>query len=123
MSYEVESIEENNYLIRIFHGDLHLPEILSSWKYLIENKLKKHTYTGIINDFSNAELHITLTDLNKVMSLFKKNIKLFKNLKLAIIITSPDNMTFPMFAQSTSLLKIKPFSTIDTAKVWILQNK
>lgn len=120
MSYEIEYINKTNYLIRIFHGELHFPEIIASWEYLIEKYLKTHQFKGIINDFSDAQLKMELSDLDELMTLFKFNIKIFENLKLAVIMTSPDNIVFPVFAQNNSPFNIKAFSTIESATEWVL---
>ncbi|NOQ28395.1 MAG: hypothetical protein GQ564_23780 [Bacteroidales bacterium] len=120
MTNKIEYIEKSNYLIREFHGIFNSSEILLSWEYLIVNKLKKHKYVGILNDFSNAKLNMELDDLDLIMSLFKKNSKIFKNIKLAVLMTSPDNIVFPVFAQSKSQFNIKAFSTMKAAKHWLL---
>lgn len=120
MTNKIEYIEKSNYLIREFHGIFNSSEILLSWEYLIEKKLKNHNYIGIINDFSNAKLNMELGDLDSLISLFNKNSKIFKDIKLAVLMTSPDNIVFPIFAQSRSPFNIKAFSTMEGAEKWIL---
>ncbi|MDA3952829.1 MAG: hypothetical protein PF485_04225 [Bacteroidales bacterium] len=120
MTNKIEYIEKNNYLLRTFHGTFDYTEILSSWEYLIKEKLKNRKYVGVINDFSNAKLNMEIDDLNKLLDLFKKNGNIFENLKLAVIMTSPDNIVFPIFAQINFPFKIKTFSTMEGAEKWIL---
>ena len=120
MTNKIEYIEKSNYLIRVFHGIFNSSEILSSWEYLIREKLKNYKYIGVISDFSNAKLNMELDDLDPLMSLFEKNSKIFENIKLAVLMTSPDNIVFPLFAQSKSPFNIKAFSTIEGAENWIL---
>jgi hypothetical protein len=120
MVNNIEYIEKSNYLIRVFHGVFNSSEILISWEYLIANKLNNHNYIGIINDFSDAKLNMELEELDPLMSLFSKNNKIFKNIKLAVITTSPDIIVFPIFAQSRSTFNIKAFSTMEAAKYWII---
>ena len=119
MANKIEYIEKSNYLIRVFHGVFNTSEILLSWEYLIVNKLKNHKYIGIISDFSNAKLNMELDDLDPLISLFEKNSKIFENIKLAVVMTSPDNIVFPVFAQSKSTFNIKAFSTMKAAKYWL----
>ena len=122
MGNKIEYIEENGYLIRVFEGIFHIDEIMESWEYLINTKLKKIKYTGILNDFSNAKLKMELTDLEKILGLFKKNMDIFENIKIAVIMTTPDNIIFPVFAKNTSSFNIASFTTLDTAKRWVQKN-
>jgi len=118
--YHIEYIEDDYCLTRKFSGVLKIDEIINTWKYLIENKLKHKKYKGIINDFTNARLEMEIDDVEQLMNLFKENIDIFKDLKLAVIMSSPENIVFPAFAQNNSTFKIKPFSTISAAKDWML---
>lgn len=119
MACKVEYSEENNYLIRTFHGSICSSEILSTWIETIEKKLRSNKFIGVINDFSDAELKMEPKDLDQLMSLFKENNKIFRNLKLAAITTSPENVVFPILAQSKSPFNIKAFSTLEGAKAWM----
>lgn len=120
MENEIEYIEEEEYLIRNFHGTFHVDEIIKSWEYLIKTKLQEKKYLGIINDFSNAQLKMKLDDLEQLLALFKKNMHLFKDLKLAVIMTTPDNVIFPIFAKDTSPFNIAAFTTLKAAQNWVL---
>lgn len=61
-----------------------------------------------------------LDDLEKITDLFKTNIKTIINLKIAVIMTSPTNMVFPMLAQRNYPYKIKAFSTMEGAEKWLI---
>lgn len=119
MENKIEYIEEDDYLIRNFHGIFHIDEIVESWKYLIENKLQEKEYTGVLNNFCDADLKMQLDDLEQLLGLFKKHIHTFKNLKLAVVMTTPENIIFPYFAKTTSQFKIEAFTTVEAAKNWL----
>ena len=121
MENKIEYIDEDNYLIRNFYGIFHANEIIESWEYLIRTKLKENKYIGILNDFTHANLKMELEDLEQILGLFKKNMHIFKDLKLAVIMTTPDNIIFPVFAKETSLFTISAFTTLEAAKKWILK--
>ena len=122
MNHKIICTEENNYIIRVFHGTLSFSDIFSSWEYLIEEKLKKHNYIRVINNFRDAKLNMSTDDIEQLMKLLKNNFKLFVKLKLAVITTSPDNIIFPLLAQRNSPFNIQVFSTISAAKKWMLQD-
>lgn len=121
MENKIEYKEENGYLLRTFRGIFHIDEIMESWEYLINHKLKENKYIGILNDFSCAQLKMEMEDLDKILALFKDNTHIFENLKLAVIMTRPDNIVFPLFAKNTSTFNIGAFTTLEGAKNWILQ--
>ena len=122
MNYEITCTEENNYIIRVFHGTLSISDIFSSWEYLIEEKLKRNNYIGVINDFSDSKLNMSTNDIEQLMKLLKNNFKIFVKLKLAVITTSPGNIIFPLLAQRNSPFNIQAFSTVSAAKKWMLQD-
>ena len=122
MSFKVNYKEENNYLIRTFQGRLNPDNIKSTWEYLIEEKLKKNKYIGIISDYTNAELDMELDDFDHLLVLLKKNSELLENLKIVVVMDSPINSVFPLFSLRYSQFNIKSFSTLDLAKKWMLSS-
>jgi hypothetical protein len=49
-----------------------------------------------------------------------KSVPEIRNLKLGVVCDKPENIVFPMMAESKKIeLKIKAFSTIDVATNWI----
>lgn len=120
MNYHVEYIYKDNYLIRKFTGDINFQAVLNSWQYLVEHDLGKEEYIGIINDFSDASMKMELEELQQLLNYFKLNSEIFKKLKLAVIMTTPENVVFPIFAQKISNFNIKAFSSLKSAEDWIL---
>ncbi|MDA3952828.1 MAG: hypothetical protein PF485_04220 [Bacteroidales bacterium] len=122
MSYTVDYSEEKNYLIRKFQGKLNPNDIKSTWEYLIEEKLKKHRYIGVISDYTNAELNMELDDFDHLLVLLKKNSELLENFKIVVVMNSPINSVFPLFSLRYSQFDIKSFSTVEAAKIWMLES-
>ena len=117
--FEVEYYEDKKYLTRKFKGSLTIEDIIESWEFIIESKLKMQKFDGIINDFSNADLKMNINDLEKLLNLFKQNFEIFRDLKLAVVMTSPENIVFPVLAEKESPFKIKAFSTFKAAEEWM----
>ncbi|MBU8893730.1 MAG: hypothetical protein KOO66_13200 [Bacteroidales bacterium] len=120
MSYKVKYIKKKNYLIRKISGKLNFSNVMDSWQYLVENDLKGKKYKGIINDFSDTDLVMNFEKLEQLLKFFKLNNELFESLKIAVIMTNPDNIVFPVFAKKISSFNIKAFSTLEGAEKWML---
>lgn len=120
MENNIEYVDEGKYLIRRFHGVFNKDELLESWKHLVENTLQEKSYDGILNDFCDAQIKMEINDLEYLMDFFRQNMSIFQNLKLAVVMTSPDNIIFPLFAKKTSPFNIAAFTTLNAAQKWIL---
>jgi hypothetical protein len=107
-------------LVRKFHGPIEVPEIISSWKYLLENKMLGDEHIGVINDLCDCKL-IMDEDCFRELIGYLKNNPVFQKLKLAVICDTPEKIVFPSIGEhSVKELHIKPFSTLDAAIDWIL---
>ncbi len=120
MDYKVEYIQKDNYLIRRFTGEIDFPAILKSWQYLVEHDLGDHKHIGVINDFSNVKMNLEMEELEQMINFFKLNSEIFATLKIAVIMSTPKNMVFPMFAKKISTFNIQAFSTMESAEKWML---
>jgi len=107
-------------LVRKFHGAVGVTDIISSWKYLLENKILNDEHLGVINDLCDCKLKMD-QDCFKQLIGYLKNSPVFLNLKLAVICDTPEKIVFPLLGEhSVRELHIKPFSTLDAAVDWIL---
>ena len=116
---DYKSDEVVNILTRTFKGDVTMTDVISSWEYIINNRLITQTHKGVISDYSEACIQSDIEDIAKLKNLVIENIDIFQNLKLAVIINSPKIIIPMLFQYECSNIDTKPFSTIDAAIDWI----
>jgi len=110
----------NSILIRKFIGKVSAPEIIESWNDLEENNLINTELKGIINDLTTCDLNMDMESFKVVIKFIKKH-PILRSLRHAVISDSPEIIVFPTMAEGREIdLKIKPFSTMESAKDWIL---
>jgi len=120
MIHEIEYIDNDSILIRKVRGRAEFSEIYCSWNDLIKNDKIKPVITGIINDFRDAELIMSITDVKKLITLFEEHTDIFGGLKIAVVVDSYKNIVFPIVGQKfTSKMEVRPFSTYEAAYDWI----
>ena len=120
--YENHSLYPESILIRNFIGKVGVDEIIDSWEYLIENNLIKETTRGVINNISVCNLVLDMGSFETLITYLKKKDYL-KKIKLAVICNNPKTIIFPVLGESMeSDLKIKPFSTVEAAVHWIMND-
>lgn len=125
MSCNIEYSENKDLkiLTRTFSGDVHMEDSIDSWNYLINNKIITPSHIGVVSDLRKVDIIVDSDkgDLNKIAELFKENINIFKNLRLATIINTP-GIVFPiLFQDEFPEFQTRPFSTIEAAIDWICQ--
>ena len=118
VEYTREDINGRGIMTRKFYGKVNADYIIDSFVYLIDNNLIKENCIGIISDFRNATIKMDIKEFKKVIAFIKQN-KKSVNLKLAAIVDTPNKSVFPFLAQSFDML-VRPFSTIEAAKKWII---
>lgn len=121
MSFKVNYIAENGYITRNIQGSLNPNNLISSWEYLIEEKLKKQNFLGIITIYSDVELEMELDDFDHLLDLFKKNSSLLEKVKIAIVMETHIDEVFPLLTLRYSQFNIKSFSSCEAAKEWMLE--
>ncbi|MBU8891894.1 MAG: hypothetical protein KOO66_03895 [Bacteroidales bacterium] len=118
VEYTHEIINGKGIMTRKFYGKIDADYIIDSFVYLIDNNLIKDNCIGIISDFCNATIEMDIKDFKKVIAFIKQNKKSI-NLKLAAIVDTPNKSVFPFLAQSFDM-PVRPFSTVEAAKKWII---
>ncbi len=122
VEYTYEDINGKGIMIRKFYGKIEVDNIIDSFIYLFDNNLPKDNCIGIISDFCNATIEMNMLEFRKVLAFIKKN-KNLHDLKLAVIVDTPNKSVFPFLAQTVLKVQVCPFSTTKAAKEWIISGK
>lgn len=110
----------DSILIRKFIGDVSVQDIIESWVDLKENGLIQSKLKGIVNDLRDCNLNMDMHSFKLVIKYLKSNSDIMV-LRHAVISDSPGIIVFPTLAEGQEKeLRIKPFSTIESATEWIL---
>lgn len=121
MKIDLRYINDDKILVREIRGKVTFNDIFSSWQALIKDGWFAPSLIGVINDFREMELDAKVSDVNEILKLIDKNFDTFKGIKIAVIVDSYKNIVFPMMVEKLSKkVKIKPFSTFDAARDWVL---
>ncbi len=119
VEYTYENINGKGIMIRKFYGKIEVDDIINSFIYIIDNKLFKDDCIGVISDFCNAAIDMEAKDFKEVINYIKQNSK-FNNMKFATVVDTPNKSIFPLLAQTELDVQVRPFSTIEAAKEWII---
>jgi len=94
--YSVERIEGKDIIIRELKGDITALEIIESFKFLIKGKITLNC-VGIITITNEAKFKFSIRQFSKVLKYIKQSDDL-KNLKLAILVSTPEKTIYPIIA-------------------------
>jgi hypothetical protein len=118
---KVKYSEDGKILIREIRGKVSFSEVYDSWLDLLDKEAFKPPLKGMINDFRGADLEVNVTDTRSIISLLLENNHIFNDVKVAVIVDSYKNIVFPMIVEKIAKeANVKPFSTFEAAKDWIL---
>ncbi len=121
MKIDLRYIDDDKILVREIRGQVTFNDIFKSWNTLIEDGWVNSSVIGVINDFRDMKLKARITDVNVVLKLINNNIDTFDGIKIAVVVDSYKNIVFPMMIEKLSKkVKIKPFSTFEAAREWVL---
>lgn len=122
-SYEFHFDPETKIFYKKHFGNITKEEIFKSWDHAIENDLIPKDTVGFIVDFREAHYALKLTDVKSLPSYFNSHPEVFEGKKIAVIVTSPDEIVVPVLIQHIKKnYHVKPFSTQEAAIQWILQD-
>lgn len=108
-------------LTRIFRGEVTVDDTISSWQHVLDNDLVTENHIGVITDYKGADLQAQRKDLEALKIFFSENINIFKSLKLAQIIDTPDIANAILFVSEYSEINSQAFSTMGSAIEWVLE--
>lgn len=120
IKYNYETYDGKDVIIREFIGEITMPIIIESFQFLISQKKISKQCVGIITDTINAKMNVKISELKNIYHYLNKNPEL-QNIKMAVIVNTPEKTILPMFAMKTFInIKIQPFSSQKAAIKWIL---
>jgi len=120
MKPEIKYSDDLKIMYRTFAGEVNFTEVMESWKWLIRNDMIGNDLIGILNDFSKAELKMDRKNLEHLMFLFKEYSTIFTRIKLAVVMTLPENIILPILAsREYPQFKNQAFSTLEAAHNWL----
>ena len=114
------SIEvQDNVILRKFVGDVYLDDIINSWKEIFSRFEDLSLYKGILTDLLQANMCAEDKNMSELIDFLKDNMDRMDNMRIAIVMDTPQVTSTIMMDRQMSHLHIKPFSTIDAALLWI----
>ena len=119
IKYKYESSNNIEFITREFIGKVIVDDLIQSFQYLIDKKLSNKLYKGIITDLRYAVLSLSATDFERLMIFVKEN-EVLGNLKLAVLVDTPEKIVFPTMASYKFKLNVRPYTTREAAVEWIV---
>lgn len=109
---------------KYYCGEISIQEINDSWIKMIAANVIPQSRKGFILDYRKASFNIELDEYIKIADFYQKNIKTFKDCKIAIITNNPMDIVIPILVREKDKgYASKPFSTVEAAAEWILETK
>ncbi len=106
-------------LINKFKNTISIEDVLKGWQEAINAGMINSNVKGVISDFSECYSEIDQGDLDKIFNFMQSNIHLLLNLKLAVVMDSPQVALAVLFKKRYHVTQLKVFSTSKAAINWI----
>ena len=115
--------ESTRIFYKYYYGKVSIEDIVSSWRYAIENELIPDEVQGFILDYRQANLDIPVGEYSKIGEFYRDHLNIFGNQKIAIITLNPQDIVIPMLVRTLDNgYSSKPFSTVENAVKWMLND-
>ena len=113
--------EETGILFKNYFGKITLKDITSSWdKEIKNNKIPSNT-KGFVLDYRDATFDLKENEISGISDYYKNNLKIFNNMRIAIITESPKDIVVPFLVKENDFnYSSKPFTTVKAAINWVL---
>ncbi len=121
MKYSItyEYIKDDTILIRTFKGSLSLNEIANCIKDDIKQGAIHGGLIGVINDYLEADIHIEMDDLDKILSVFEERQDLFLAMKWAVIVDFSVAAVPSIFKEKNPEYSLQSFTDFPSALRWV----
>ena len=115
---------KTNIMFKPYYGAISVFDIQNSWDFAIShNLIPKHT-GGFILDYRSAIFDIDIDEYEKIANYYKRNLDVFRNKKIAILINDSKDSVIPFLVQTKDDgYRSQPFSTVEGAMDWILYSR
>jgi hypothetical protein len=108
-------------LFKYYYGPITIEDISSSWEYAFKNNLIPKDVKGFVLDYRDANFNMELEEHTQISDFYKKNIEVFRNLKIAVITENPNDVVIPILVEyKDDGYFSKLFSTTKAAITWVL---
>jgi len=119
IKYLKEESTKGSIVTRVFNGNISKQDILASFKFMISDKLLDTNSIGLITVISNSTIKMDVADIENIVTFMSQN-KYLSSLKIAVVSSNPDKIILPTLVHFKIGDALKPFSTIEEAKEWII---
>ena len=120
-TYEFD--EQTGILFKNYFGPVNLKTLISSWDDAIAKQIIPANTKGFILDYRKATLKVGLHEFTGIPDYYKSHPEIFENKKIAILVDNPRDTVVPILVrEKDSGYESKPFSTLEAAIQWILEN-
>jgi len=117
MKASIEVVD--NVILRCFNGDVYLQDIIDSWDETLARFDDLMVYKGMITDFSGGNFHQEDNNMSILIDYLKEHIGRMNEMKIAVVMNSPNVTNTIMLGQKMKHLQIRPFTTRKAALDWI----
>ena len=115
------SIEvKDNVIIRCFQGDVYLQDVIDSWNEIFSRYDDLTAFKGIVTNMLDAEMQHEDKNLNILVEYLKGNLDRMGNMKIAMVMDTPQVTNTILMGRKMKQLQIRPFTTMDAAMSWII---
>jgi hypothetical protein len=123
-NYKYQFDKDSGILYKFYYGVITLEDIYTSWDYAIANDQIPSETKGFILDYRKASLDIEIFEYSKIADYYRMHIEIFKDKKIAIVTESVQDIVIPILVETKDQgYKSRPFSKLEPAIKWVLDNK
>jgi hypothetical protein len=115
--------EPNKIFYRVLTDTVTIENLLDSWYDIFEQGLIPDELNGIVLDYRGAHFNMSIEATDTFSTFFDEHYHFFENKKIALIMTDPDQIVFPLLIQAKNdSYTAQIFSTEEAALQWIEAN-
>jgi hypothetical protein len=116
---EISVNSEKGFIYRIFRGEISFKDNMESWEEIIST-YEISSYKGLITIFSEAKMLMSIEEIDLLLGSLCSKVSNLPDFKIAVVSDKPEIIVFPSMAASKfPKLKIKPFTFVESAELWL----